>query len=64
MATITLKYDGRNLIAKKAIDFILSLGVFEKKETLSPMQEAENDIKSGRVYVAKNGKDLIQKCLK
>ena len=30
MATITLKYDGRNPLAKKVIDFVLSLGIFEK----------------------------------
>ena len=28
MATITLKYDARNSIAKKAIELLLSLGVF------------------------------------
>jgi len=32
MARITLEYDGRNVIAKKALDFILSLGVFKQKE--------------------------------
>lgn len=32
MARIILEYDGRNVIAKKAIDFILSLGVFKQKE--------------------------------
>ncbi len=33
MATITLNYDARNAIARKTIEYILSLGVFEKKET-------------------------------
>jgi hypothetical protein len=32
MATITLDYDALNVQAKKALDFILSLGLFEKKE--------------------------------
>ncbi len=32
MATITLKYDERNIIAKKTIDYILSLGVFDREE--------------------------------
>ncbi len=32
MERITLEYDGKNVIAKKAIDFILSLGVFKKTE--------------------------------
>ena len=41
MATITLDYDGRNTQAQKALDFILSLGIFrtsnssvQKKESL------------------------------
>jgi len=34
MATITLRYDARNAIAKKTIDYILSLGVFEKKNRI------------------------------
>ncbi len=32
MATLTLEYDGRNALAKKTIEYILSLGVFKKKE--------------------------------
>lgn len=61
MATITLKYDARNNIAKKTIDYILSLGVFEKKTGLD---EALEDVKRGNVYSAKNAKDLINQCLK
>ncbi len=38
MATITLKYDGRNTIARKTIEYVLSLGLFEKedKDTYNP----------------------------
>ena len=32
MAKITLEYDGRNQTAKKALDFMLSLGVFKQGE--------------------------------
>ncbi len=32
MATLTLEYDGRSTKAKKAIEYILSLGIFKKKE--------------------------------
>ncbi len=39
MATITLKYDARNSIAQKAIDFLLSLGVFEKEERMSAAEK-------------------------
>ena len=34
MDTIVLKYDARNPIAKKTLDYILSLGVFEKTNML------------------------------
>jgi hypothetical protein len=64
MATILLKYDARNSIAQKTIDYILSLGIFEKKETSHPFSESDNDIKKGRVYTAKNADDLIRQCLK
>ena len=34
MAEITLKFDARNPIAKKTIDYVLSLGVFKKVQCL------------------------------
>lgn len=61
MATITLRYDPSNPIAKKTIDYILSLGVFEKRNELD---EALEDLKNGKVYSAKNAKDLISQCSK
>ena len=64
MATILLKYDARNFIAKKTIDYILSLGLFEKADSSNPFEESDNDIKMGRVYTAKNADDLINQCLK
>jgi hypothetical protein len=57
MATITLRYDARNTIAKKTIDYILSLGVFEKRTELD---EAIEDKNAGRVYKARNARDLIK----
>lgn len=32
MATIILEYDARNAIAKKTINFIMSLGIFTEKQ--------------------------------
>jgi len=64
MATIMLKYDARNTIAKKTIDYILSLGIFEKKEYKNPFAESDDDIKNGRVYTAKDANDLINQCIK
>ncbi len=65
MATITLEYDARNSFAKKTIDYILSLGIFstgEKHKT--SFEKSQEDIKCGRVFTAKNGKDLVNQCLK
>ena len=53
MATITLKYDARNPIAKKTLDYILSIGVF-KKEKMSGLDEALLDVKEGRVKKYEN----------
>ena len=64
MATITLRYNANNLIAKKTVDYVLSLGLFEKTDSSNPFAESDNDIKNGRVYTAKNADDLINQCLK
>ena len=61
MATIILEYDARNAIAKKTINFIMSLGIFTEKTSFEKSQE---DIKKGRVFSANNGRDLIGKCLR
>jgi len=51
MTTISLTYNERNTIAKKALEFILSLGVFKteealnstaKKKTLAAIKDVEN----------------------
>ena len=42
MAEITLKFDARNPIAKKTIDYVLSLGVFKKVSGLDQaLEDAE-----------------------
>jgi hypothetical protein len=64
METILLKYDTRNFIAQKTVDYILSLGVFEKTELSDPFAESDDDIRKGRVYTAENADDLISQCLK
>jgi len=53
MATITLEYDARNLQAQKALDFILSLGLFQKKEKISQLSRFDQsmlDIEQGNVF--------------
>lgn len=53
MATITLSYDARNVIAKKTIAYILSLGVF-KTVTKSAIDLSLEDVKKGRVTTHKS----------
>ena len=64
MSTILLKYNARNSIAQKTIDYLLSLGIFEKAEDSNAFAESDNDIKNGKVYTAKDADDLISQCLK
>ncbi|RVT73925.1 hypothetical protein EOD40_13485 [Flavobacterium sufflavum] len=62
MATITLSYDARNVIAKKTIAYILSLGVFKKIEKTAIDLSLE-DVKKGRVTTYKSTSDLFNKVL-
>jgi hypothetical protein len=53
MATITLQYDTHNVQAQKALDFILSLNLFQKKEKKAPLSRFEQsmrDIERGNVF--------------
>ena len=60
MATITLRYDARNPLIKKTLDFILSIGFSEIKPRKTGLQEAFEDIEKGRItriYTPKNRKN-------
>jgi hypothetical protein len=61
MATITLKYNAKNEKAKKALEFILSLGVFETSGTIAALDKSLKEAREGKVYTAKNAKDLMSK---
>jgi len=51
MATVVFSYDEHNPIAKKTLDYLKSLGVFEtRKRKLTSIEEAMEDIEKGRVY--------------
>ena len=64
METVVLKYDARNSIAMKTLDYVLSLGIFERINYDNPFAESDDDIKYGRIYTAKDADDLINECLK
>jgi len=49
MATITLKYDARNPLVKKTLDYILSIGFSEVQSRKTGLQEAFEDIEKGRI---------------
>ena len=60
MAKITLEYDARNPLAKKTLDYILSIGFSEVKPRKTGLQKALDDIEKGRVtriYTPKNRKN-------
>jgi len=65
MATITLNYDARSVIAKKALDFLLTLGVFKIEEkqskTITELDLAIEDVEAGRVNVYENSDELFRK---
>lgn len=65
MARIVLEYDARSIKARKTIDFILSLDLFKvaTEKTKKGLKQAIRDAENGRIYEAKNSKDLIKKCL-
>jgi len=49
MATIVLDYDVRSEQAHKALDFILSLGIFKEKRKKSGIEKSFEDIEKGRI---------------
>jgi hypothetical protein len=49
MVTITLDYDVRNEQAQKALDFLLSLGIFTEKKKKTGIEQAFEDIEKGRI---------------
>ena len=51
MATVTFYYKESNPIAKKTLDYLVSLGVFQKqKPKMTRLEQSFKDIEEGRVY--------------
>jgi len=64
MATITLKYDTHNKNISVLLGVIMDLGAVRvNKPRKTGLDEALEDVKKGRVYTAKNSKNLIATCL-
>ena len=61
MATITLKYDAHNSIARKALDLLPSLKIFVVDEHTDELKKSIEDVEAGKTYKAKDAKDLMRK---
>ncbi len=61
MATITLKYNPRNTKAKKALDFMLSLGVFETADSIPALDKSLKEAKEGKVNKYNSVDDFFNK---
>ena len=60
VAEITLKYDARNSIAKRTIEFILSLGVFKKVEP-NAIDLSLKEVCEGKITKHKSVDDYFKK---
>jgi len=60
MAQITLQYDARNAMARKTLDFILSLGIFKQ---VNGLDQALEDVKKGKLHSYKNSDELFKEVL-
>ena len=57
MAVVTIEYDGRNAAAVKGLEFLMSLDIFNVKEsskTRRELDEAIEDVENGRVTTYSN----------
>jgi hypothetical protein len=63
--SITLFYEKNNSIAQNTINYLLSIGVFEKppKTKKSPLELALEDVKAGRVTQIKDINNFIEEVL-
>ena len=61
MATITLKYNPKNHKAQKALEFMLSLGVFETPATIPALDKSLKEAKEGKVKTYNSVDDFFKK---
>ena len=64
MATVTLNYDAHNASALKALDFLLSLGLFQRKERVSAAEKrtlkAIEELENGKGTVCNTFEDYLK----
>lgn len=61
MARITLIYDAKNSLAKKTLDYILSLGIFKTADSKSAIDISLEEVKKGKVNTYKSVDELFEK---
>ncbi|GHT06192.1 hypothetical protein FACS189440_12350 [Bacteroidia bacterium] len=63
--SITLFYKKNNAIAQNTINYLLSIGVFEKPSKIekNPLELALEDVKAGRVTQIKDINNFIEEVL-
>jgi len=61
MATITLKYNPKNFKAQKALEFMLSLGVFETSANIPALDKSLKEVREGKVKTYKSVDDFFKK---
>ncbi len=61
MTQIIIEYDARNKMAKKTIEYILSLGIFKVKKKLSGIEEGIKEMESGDTIKCKDYEDYLKK---
>lgn len=58
MATVTLEFDAKNVAAKKLLDAILATGLFSKAKKSNGIDEAIEELQSGKTTTYKSFKDF------
>lgn len=64
MAEIKLTYDSRNKVAKNAIQFMLSLGLFKEIPSKTPIEISLEEAKKGKVNTYKSVDAFFEKISK
>ena len=66
MATYKINIDERNISGKRFLELMKTLPFISitKNKKISGIEKALEDVKNGRVYSAKNTKDLMTKTIK
>ncbi len=72
MATITLKYDARNSLASRTIEFVLSMGIFTQAKEMQATQpkntrtfeKSLSELRAGNTVQLKNIQNPLAEILK